>query len=150
MSIYVLSHADVKGACMVLKAVLTMYVLINGEDIACQEERIHKMGEDTPSPLQINLQNRIVALSAINTFDELVTYVNNNPLSCFTDDVNDTITQQEIHNLDMVALHHIPNDAPQRKAPISAEGDGNCFPRTISYLLFKSENRYMEIQVHVV
>ena len=50
----------------------------------------------------------------------------------------------------MVALHHIPNDAPQRVAPVSVEGDGNCFPRTISYLLYKSERKYMEIRVRLV
>ena len=100
-------------------------------------------------PLQVNWQNRSAALSAVNTFEELVAYVNNNPLPCFTDEANDTITQ-EIQNLDMVALHHIPDDAPHRIAPISVEGDGNCFPRTISYLLYKSESRYMEIRVRIV
>ena len=40
MSIYVVSPAVVKGACMVLKAVLMMCVLINGEVIACQGEKI--------------------------------------------------------------------------------------------------------------
>ena len=110
------------------------------------DEQIHKIAEITDLPLQVNWQNRIAALSAINTFEELVAYVNNNPLPCFTDEANDTITQQEIQ-MDMVALHHIPDDAPHRIAPISVEGDGNCFPRTISYLLCKSESRYMEIRV---
>ena len=50
----------------------------------------------------------------------------------------------------MVALHHIPHDAPQRIAPVSVEGDGNCFPRTISYLLYKTERRYMEIRVRII
>ena len=109
-----------------------------------------KIAENTDLPLQVNWQNRIAALSAINTSEELVAYVNNNPLPCFTDEANNTITQQEIQNLDMVALHHIPDDALHRIAPISVEGDGNCFPRTISYLLCKSESRYMEIRVHIV
>ena len=38
-------------------------------------------------------------------------------------EVNDTIAQHEIQNLDMVALHHILDDAPQRIAPISIAGD---------------------------
>ena len=104
-----------------------------------------KMGPNTPLSSQINWQNRITALSAINSFEELVTFVNNNPLPCFKDDVNDTITQQEIIKLDMVALHHTPDDAPQRLAPISVERDCSCFPRTISYLLCKLESRYMEM-----
>ena len=68
----------------------------------------------------------------------------------FNDEPNDAIVQQEINNLDMVALHHIPDDAPETIAPVSVEGDGNCFPRTISYLLYKTERRYMEICVQIV
>ena len=79
-----------------------------------------------------------------------MTFLNNNPLPCFTDDINDTITQQEIHNLDIVALHHIPDNASQRIAPLSVKGDGNCLPRTLSYLLCKSQSRYMEMRVRIV
>ena len=113
-------------------------------------DQIRKTTENVPVALQINWQNRIAALSAINTFEELVTYVNNNPLPSFTNELNDTVSQHEIHNLDMIALHHIPHDAPQRIAPISVEGDGNCFPRTISYLLYKTQNKYMEMRVRIV
>ena len=70
-------------------------------------------------------------------------------MPAFNDEPNDAIAQQEINNLDMVALHHIPPDAPERIAPVSVEGDGNCFPRTISYLLHKTECRYMEIHVRI-
>ena len=80
-----------------------------------------------------------------------MTFVNNNPLPCFTNELNDTITQQEIHNLElMVALHHIQDNVPQRIAPLNVEGDGNCFPRTISYLLCKSQSRYMDMRVRIV
>ena len=112
---------------MVMKAVVMMFVLIDGGVIACQgesianltdhggetaDDQICKSGQNTHLPSEINWQNRIAVLSAINSFEELVTFVNNNPLPCFTDELNDTITQQEIHNLDMVALHHIPDNAP--------------------------------------
>ena len=93
---------------------------------------------------------RTTAMSAMTTFDELAAYVHNHPLPPFTDQPNDTITQEELQNLDMVALHHIPNDAPQRVVPISLEGDGNCFPRTISYILYKSEMNYCEICACIV
>ena len=150
---------------MVMKAVVMMFVLINGEVIACQgesianltdhggvraDDQIRKMGENTHLPSEMNWQNRIAVLSAISSFEELVTFVNNNPLPCFTDDINDTITQQEIHNLDIVALHYILDNAPQRIAPLSVEGDGNCLPRTLSYLLCKSQSRYMEMRVRIV
>ena len=114
------------------------------------DDQICKSSQNTHLLSEINWQNRIAVLSAINSFEELVTFVNNNPLPCFMDELTDTITQQEIHNLDMVALHHIPDNAPQRIAPLSVEGDGNCFPRTISYLLCKSQSRYMEMRVCIV
>ena len=114
------------------------------------DDQICKSGQNTHLPSEINWQNRIAVLSAINSFEELVTFVNNNPLPCFMDEINDTITQQEIHNLDIVALHYIPDNAPQRIAPLSVKGDGNCFPRTISYLLCKSQSRYMEMRVRIV
>ena len=91
------------------------------------DDQIRKMGENTHLPSEINWQNRIAVLSAINSFEELVTFVNNNPLPCFTDDINDTITQQEIHNLDIVALHYIPDNAPQRIAPLVSKGMATAF-----------------------
>ena len=82
-------------------------------------------------------------MSAIRTYEELAQYVNNHPLPAFNDQPNDAIVQQEINNLDMVALHHLPGDAPERIAPVS-------FPRTINYLLYKTERRYMVIHVQIV
>ena len=86
----------------------------------------------------------------LGSYDELVQYINNNPLPAFNDEPNDAIAQQDINNLDIVALHHKPPDAPERIAPVSVEGDGNCFLRTISYLSYKTECRYMEICVRIV
>ena len=48
-------------------------------------------------------------MSALTTCDQLVQYVNNQPLPEFTDEPNDAIAQEEINNLNMVALHHIPH-----------------------------------------
>ena len=112
--------------------------------------QIRKITENTGAQQDIDWVARLNVMNAINNFDDLATYVNQNPLPCFSDKPNDRVLQQELLNLDMVALHHIPNDAPQRVAPVSVEGDGNCFPQTISYLLYKSEQKYMEIRVRLV
>ena len=47
-------------------------------------------------------------------------------------------------------MHHVPNDMPPALAPLQTAADGNCFPRTISYLLFKTQARYTEIQVRLI
>ena len=61
-----------------------------------------------------------------------------------------SICQKQTANLDFVALHHLPNDAPNGFVPISAEGDGNCFPRTVSYILQKDQACHKEIYVRIV
>ena len=105
-------------------------------------DQIHKIQENSASEQNPNIQQDVdwagivACMSALTTYDQLVQYVNNHPLPEFTDEPNDAIAQEEIYNLNMVALHHIPHDAPHRVAPISVEGDGNCFPRTDSYLLY--------------
>ena len=58
--------------------------------------------------------------------------------------------QAEADLLDMVALHHMPIGMLPGLAPLQVEGDGNCFPHTISYLLFKTENHHTEIHVHII
>ena len=58
--------------------------------------------------------------------------------------------QEKINNLDLIAMHHMPDDMQPALAPIQTVGDGNCFPRTISYLLFKTQARYTEIRVILV
>ena len=119
-------------------------------------DQIHKIqgnaaGKKNPNRQEeVDWGGKIVATSSIRSYDELAQYVNKNPLPAFNDEPNDAIAQQEINNLDMVALHHITDDAPERITPVSVEGDGNCFPTTINYLLYKTERRYMEICVRIV
>ena len=49
-----------------------------------------------------------------------------------------------------MALHYLPDDAPDSFAPITIEGDGNCFPRAISYLLFRTQDRHPDIRTRIV
>ena len=119
-------------------------------------DKIHKIqgnaaGKQNPNRQEdVDWSRKVAAMSAIRSYEELAQYVNNHPLPAFHDEPNDAIAQQEINNLDMVALHHLPDDAPERIAPVSVEGDGNCFPRTISNLLYKTERRYMEMRVQII
>ena len=80
---------------------------------------------------------QIHQMSSIRTFQELQVYVNNNPLPEFVCESKYTMSPAEMEHLDLVALHHLPNNAPRNVGPIEIEGDGNCLPRTISYILFK-------------
>ena len=57
-------------------------------------------------------------MSSIRTFTDLQVYVNNNPLPEFVCERKYTMSAAEMENLDLVALHHVPNDAPRNVSPI--------------------------------
>ena len=98
----------------------------------------------------VDWATRINEMSSIRTFTDLQVYVNNNLLPEFVCEPKYTMSAAETENLDLVALHHVPNDAPRNVSPIQIEGDGNCFPRSISYILYKSQNHYMEVRTRII
>ena len=49
--------------------------------------------------------------------------------------------------IDSVALSLYPTDAPQNLIPVKVTGDGNCFFRTMSLLLFGNENFHVELRI---
>ena len=55
--------------------------------------------------------------------------------------------------VDLVALKLIPNDIPQRfrcHHPTTITADGNCFCRSISRLVFGSQNEHLQIRCRIV
>ena len=71
-------------------------------------------------------------------------------MAAFEGSVQQDMTENDKSKLDFVALHHLPQDAPDSFAPISVDGDGNCLPRSVSYILEKHEDRHKEIRVRIV
>ena len=100
--------------------------------------------------IQVTWEQRLVQISSISNFDDLQEYINSNPLPAFEGSVQQDMTENDKSKLDFVALHHLPQDAPDSFAPISVDGDGNCFPRSVSYILEKHEDRHKEIRVGIV
>ena len=49
------------------------------------------------------------------------------------------LSECDRENIDPVALHYVPADAPQGFTPCKIVGNGNCFPRTLSYICFRNE-----------
>ena len=80
----------------------------------------------------------------MNTFEELTEYVKKNPLPFLDYHINDTLSETERDHLDLVALHYRPTDAPQDIVPCKISPDGNCFPRTLSYICFHSFHVFIE------
>ena len=93
----------------------------------------------------INWATCINEMSSLQTFHDLQAYINSNPSPDFVCEPKYTISAAEMENLDLVVLYHVPNDAPRNVSPIEIKGDGNCFPQIISYILYKTQEHYVEI-----
>ena len=117
-----------------------------GEEITntriCNTSAIRMQHIDWSAILQSLAQQRSFVL--------LKRYINSNPIPDLICHANDKLMQEETVNLDLVAMHYMPTDMPSALAPVQIEGDGNCLPQTISYLLSKSQEMYTEIRVRIV
>ena len=89
-------------------------------------------------------------LSSKQTFTDLQNYVQSNPLPPFVCGLHTQMTEAAKLNLDYVALHYLPHDAPDSYAPYKIVGDGNCYPRSVSYLVFGTQERHAEICVQLI
>ena len=85
-------------------------------------------------------------LSAISNFTELQEYIQWNPLPVLTVNIDIVMSEQDKQFLDFITLHYLPADAPGSFAPVNIMEDGNCFPRSISYVLFCTQFHYNEIR----
>ena len=95
-------------------------------------------------------EDRVNALTACNSYAELHTYVSQNPLPGLECNISLNMSQQDMDQIDFVALHYSPSDAPASCAPVCIIGDGNCFPRTLSYILFRTQDRHLEMRTRIV
>ena len=76
-------------------------------------------------------------------------YVKKNPLPFFDCHIDLKLSDRDRESIDPVALHYLPNDAPEGFAPCKIVGDGNCFPRSLSYICFRSEDMDVEFRVRL-
>ena len=60
------------------------------------------------------------------------------------------LSESDRNRIDYIALHHLPNDCPDNYVPVRIHEDGNCFPRTCSYLACQHEDMYHEFCVQII
>ena len=89
-------------------------------------------------------------LSSFTSYAELKDYISKNPIPFFDCHINSILSDEDRDNLDLVALHYCPPDAPEGFAPCKIGADGNCFPRTLSFICFRTQEMYMEMRVRLV
>ena len=117
---------------------VTLNLITGKVSICCQKriippnlsiwKTIHKMPQEQP-----NWETILHIMSTFQSFDGLKNYMLSHPLQTLTCTINADMSEVDREHLDFVALHHVPDDAPQGYASISIEADGNCFPQTLIF-----------------
>ena len=83
-------------------------------------------------------------LASYSNYTDLQEYVKRNPLPFFDCHIDLVLSDRDRDNIDNVALHYLPSDAPEGLAPCKIGSDGNCFPRTLSYICFRNQRMHTE------
>ena len=89
-------------------------------------------------------------LSTITLLSDLISYIHNNPIPALNVNIDMQMYESDKNFLDFVALHYLPRDAPDSHAPINIVGDGNCFTRAVSFVLFRTQKKHCEIRTRIV
>ena len=89
-------------------------------------------------------------MSEITIFSELRDYIESNPIPELNVNIDTKMYESDKNILDFVALHYLPSDAPDSYAPVKIIGDGNCFPCSVSYVAFCTQNKHAEIRTQIV
>ena len=92
----------------------------------------------------------IEELSKLNSLNDIREYIAANPLPQIVCTIDTNMSEQDKELLDYVALHYLPRDAPNGFAPVAVIGDGNCFCRAISFLLFRTQEKHHEVRTRIV
>ena len=51
---------------------------------------------------------------------------------------------------DRDSIDLLPSDVPDAHFPVQIQGDGNCFPRTLSLLAFRDQEKHVEMRVRII
>ena len=102
------------------------------------------------SRLTFNWDNKLEELNHFDTYNLLRRHVNHYPLPLLSLSVSDVLLPEHYLQIDYVALHYRLDDCPQDYSPCRVLGDGNCFPRAVSFLCFRTQEKYTEIRVRLI
>ena len=121
-----------------------------GFDLLKKKPSAPKMSQWNDSGIPLTWAARLEKLSLFQSFHDLRKYIRKNPIPPIECRPQLLMSQSDQLKLDLVALHHVPDDAPLGLAPIIVGSDGNCFPRTISYILYRTQEKHVEIRVRII
>ena len=112
------------------------------------EETINSLQSEAQS---IEWEDLLLNLSRQGTYQLLEKYIVDHPIPDFTNPVITDMSDDDYEqSLDYVGLFHMPDDAPAGYGPVKVVGDGNCFPRVLSFLTFRNEHHHAEMRARLV
>ena len=87
---------------------------------------------------------------SVRTYNEVNEYVKKNPLPFFDCHIDLTLSERDTDHIDPVALHYMPDDVPGGLVPCRIQGDGNCFPRSLSFICFRNQEMHTEFRMRLL
>ena len=103
-------------------------------------------GIDAPTRRKIAAwEQKRIQMAACKTYEELVSVVRSTNLDHhfeIPDGIHHTKTSFQI---DLTAQHFYPQDAPEHLTTCKCHGNGNCFMRALSNLLFGTEDYHLAL-----
>ena len=102
------------------------------------------------SRIEFDWQEKLDTLNSFNTYGELSEHVEHNPIPILQCRISDEMRPADDALVDAVSLYYRPTDCPSNYTPCTIVGDGNCFPRSLSFLCFRSEENHVEMRVRLI
>ena len=103
-------------------------------------------GKDAPTIRKITAwEQKRIQMAACKTYEELVSFVRSTNLDHHFEIPNGIRHTKTSFQIDLTAQHFYPQDAPEHLIPCKYHGDGNCFMRALSNLLFGTKDYHLAI-----
>lgn len=106
--------------------------------------------QHVPPTSACNWAKMVREMSALKSYADLQMYVRRHPIPYFTGRVQLNMQPNDYPKVYDIARHHFPRDGPTGYLPVTIGDDGNCFPRTLSYLCFRNQSHHVEMRVRLV
>ena len=103
-------------------------------------------GIDAPTRRKIaTWKQKRIQMAACKTYEGLVSVVRSTNLDHHFKILDGIRHAKTNFHIDLTAQHFCPQDALEHLVPCKCHGDGNCFMRALSNLLFGTEDHYLAL-----
>ena len=90
-------------------------------------------------------EQKRIQMAACQTYEEFVSIVRSTNIDHHFEIPDGICHAKTSFHIDLTAQHFYPQDGPEHLIPCKCHGDGNCFVRALSNLLFGTEDHYLAL-----